>query len=195
MRTSIKNTIITGVVLASVASNVYLVNENKSQEALIDHETKRMISITKELDKNKSEVSTLNNVVIENQKVIDDLGLEVSNRKAEIVKLEQQQKEHPTKSVSRGSIKRSSGIKYEATAYAYTGSPTCTGVMPKAGRTIAVDPRIIPLGSKVYIEGLGTFIAQDTGGAIKGRIIDIYMNTEAECNAWGRRSVIVHIIS
>ena len=46
--------------------------------------------------------------------------------------------------------------------------------------TVAVDPRVIPLGSKVWVKGYGYAIAADTGGAIKGNIIDVYVNSEAE---------------
>lgn len=52
---------------------------------------------------------------------------------------------------------------------------TATGTRPKEGRTIAVDPKVIPLGSTVYIEGFGYYIAEDTGGAIKGNRIDVFM--------------------
>ena len=58
---------------------------------------------------------------------------------------------------------------------------------------IAVDPRVIPLGSKVYIEGVGARIAEDTGGNIKGNTIDIYMNSVAECRKWGARTVTIYI--
>ena len=58
-----------------------------------------------------------------------------------------------------------------------TASETPTEV----GTTIAVDPSIIPLGSTVYIEGIGLRIAQDIGGAIKGNKIDILLNTHSEC--------------
>lgn len=52
---------------------------------------------------------------------------------------------------------------------------TATGSTPREGRTIAVDPKVIPFGSTVYIEGYGYYIAEDTGSAIKGNRIDIFM--------------------
>ncbi len=63
---------------------------------------------------------------------------------------------------------------------------TKTGTRVAAGRTIAVDPKVIPLGSKVRING-HTYIAEDVGGKIKGNRIDIYMNTVEECLCFGTR--------
>ena len=80
-----------------------------------------------------------------------------------------------------------------ATAYTHTGYRTATGTWPSRG-TIAVDPTIIPLGTRLYVEGYGEGIAEDTGGAIQGHIIDLYMESEDECWAWGRRQVEVRII-
>ena len=57
---------------------------------------------------------------------------------------------------------------------------TATGTTATANHTIAVDPRVIPYGSTVYIEGLGTFVAEDCGGGIKGNRIDIFYNTHSE---------------
>lgn len=69
---------------------------------------------------------------------------------------------------------------------------TSTGTVPTAGRTIAVDPSVIPYGSKVKING-NIYIAEDCGGAIKGNIIDIYMSSLAECTNWGRRTIQIEV--
>ena len=58
---------------------------------------------------------------------------------------------------------------------------TYTGTTATEGRTIAVDPSKIELGSKVYIDGLGEFIAEDIGGAIKENRIDIYLSSHSDC--------------
>lgn len=78
----------------------------------------------------------------------------------------------------------------EATAYAYTGQKTATGTWPKFG-TIAVDPEVIPFGSRLWVEGYGYGIAEDTGSAIKGMIIDVYMDKEDRALEWGRKKVQV----
>ena len=80
-------------------------------------------------------------------------------------------------------------------AYAYTGDGiTATGTVPKYG-TIAVDPTVIPYGTKVYIKELDkVFTAEDCGGAIKGNTIDIFMTTEEQCNNWGIRNITIEIL-
>lgn len=81
----------------------------------------------------------------------------------------------------------------ESTAYTYTGNRTATGVEPREG-LIAVDPRVIPLGTRVYIEGYGYAIAADTGGLIKGNIIDVFFPSLQRCLNWGRRPVQVYFL-
>ncbi|HPC72517.1 MAG TPA: 3D domain-containing protein [Treponema sp.] len=83
-------------------------------------------------------------------------------------------------------------VTFEATAYTWTGYRTATGVCPSRG-TVAVDPRVIPLGTELYIEGYGPAVAADTGGAIQGQKIDLYMDSEHECLQWGRRKVQIQI--
>lgn len=74
-----------------------------------------------------------------------------------------------------------------------TGNPTCYN--PSGWSTIAVDPKVIPLNTKVYIEGYGFGIAHDTGGAIKGDIIDVFMPNKDATYAWGRKKgVKVYIL-
>lgn len=82
---------------------------------------------------------------------------------------------------------------FEATAYCYTGNRTATGTWPSRG-TIAVDPEVIPLGTRLHIEGYGEGIAEDTGGLVKGNIIDLYFPTESECWEFGRKQVEVRIL-
>lgn len=80
---------------------------------------------------------------------------------------------------------------FQATAYS-GGGRTASGTQARVGE-IAVDPRVIPLGTTVYVEGFGPLRAEDTGGAIKGNIIDIYMSSNAACRRWGRRNVTVYL--
>ena len=57
-----------------------------------------------------------------------------------------------------------------------TGSRTATGHIPREGRTVAVDPKLIPLHSVIYVEGVGTFVAEDVGGGVRGKHLDIYID-------------------
>ena len=78
--------------------------------------------------------------------------------------------------------------------YAYSGGGiTATGTRTKANRTVAVDPSVIPLGTKIMVNGK-VYVAEDTGGAIKGKKLDIYMPSEAACRQWGVRTCKVYIL-
>lgn len=81
----------------------------------------------------------------------------------------------------------------QATAYTYTGYRTATGLNPAVG-LVAVDPTVIPLGTRLYIEGYGYARAADTGGAVKGNKIDLFMEEYAQCVNWGRRMVKVYML-
>lgn len=89
----------------------------------------------------------------------------------------------------------SKGKHMSVVATAYTGDTvTSTGTTPKWG-TIAVDPSIIPYGTKVYIPQFGmTFIAEDTGSAIRGNKIDIFMNDQSKVSDWGRKNIDIYIV-
>ena len=93
---------------------------------------------------------------------------------------------------SRGNNSRQMSVV--ATAYA-TGTITATGTKPKWG-TIAVDQKVIPYGTKVYIPKFNmTFTAEDCGGDIKGNKIDIFMGSETDAYSWGRRTIDIYILN
>lgn len=75
-----------------------------------------------------------------------------------------------------------------------TGARTASGTVPAEGRTIAVDPSVIPLGSRVYIEGYGEFIAEDTGGVIKNDKIDIFVSSHDHALALGVQYANVYLL-
>lgn len=74
------------------------------------------------------------------------------------------------------------------------GRRTCTGAIATAGHTIAVDPRVIPYGSKVMINGV-VYTAEDRGGGVKGNHIDIFYDTHAQTRQHGSRSAEVFLLS
>ena len=90
----------------------------------------------------------------------------------------------------------------EATAYtAYCNGcsgTTANGTDLRANphlKVIAVDPRVIPLGTKVWVEGYGEAVAADTGGAIKGNKIDVFIPNKSGAYEWGRRTVTIKILN
>lgn len=99
-------------------------------------------------------------------------------------------------SISRGglNIDFSKAMVVHTSAYTYSGRNTATGLKPAVG-LVAVDPSVIPLGTRLYIEGYGYATAADTGGAIKGNRIDVFMEDRAQCLSWGRRTVKAYILN
>lgn len=75
---------------------------------------------------------------------------------------------------------------------------TATGTKATQGRTIAVDPRVIPYGTVLYFEGpdglIGGYVAEDCGGSIKGNRIDLYFDSHEEADEWGIRELDIYII-
>jgi uncharacterized protein YabE (DUF348 family) len=104
------------------------------------------------------------------------------------------------KQVSRGT---STGVEYYVTSTAYTANcngcsgRTATGINLHQNpniKVIAVDPSVIPLGTKVYVEGYGYAVAADTGSAIKGNKIDVFFPTKSQAYRWGNRTVKIKIL-
>ncbi|MGD0153460.1 MAG: 3D domain-containing protein [Thermacetogeniaceae bacterium] len=99
--------------------------------------------------------------------------------------------------VSRGgnTIRFRKAIDAVATAYSFNnGRYTCTGRLVKFG-SVAVDPNVIPLGSRLYVEGYGYATAADIGSAIRGNRIDVFFESERDCERWGLRSTKVYVLN
>jgi len=90
-----------------------------------------------------------------------------------------------------------SALHMIATAYT-AGCAGCSGITATGLRAgfgiIAVDPRVIPLGTRLFVPGYGRAVAGDTGGAIRGNLIDLGMNSYDDAIRWGRRPVVVYVL-
>lgn len=124
---------------------------------------------------------------------VNDIQPKVIEKKITEQKVVNIKKRHVIKHVSNQEMK---GIKMQVGATAYYGDTiTSTGVKPVVGRTIAVDPKVIPYGTKVYIPQLNkVFIAEDCGSAIKGNRIDIFMDSYDDCMNWGYKDITIIIL-
>lgn len=108
------------------------------------------------------------------------------------------------KAPARATMKKQSIKTMTVSASAYTFScQRCSGTTALGinlrkhpnQKVISVDPRVIKLGTKVYVEGYGYAIAADTGGAIKGKTIDVFYSSYNKCIKWGRKTVKIQILN
>jgi len=90
------------------------------------------------------------------------------------------------------SVILTSEMKMVATAY-FSGGKTATGLRATKG-IAAVDPNVIPLGTKLYIEGYGEALAADIGSSIKGNRIDLCFDSLQECKTFGQRTINVYLV-
>lgn len=108
----------------------------------------------------------------------------------------------PVSRVETPKISEAGPVMQEAqfTAYAYCACTRCcgkwacgitaSGTIATQGRTIAVDPDVIPLGTHVYVNGR-EYIAEDTGSGINDHTIDVFFNSHQQALQWGKRTVTV----
>ena len=113
-------------------------------------------------------------------------------------------KQAVVKTAAAANAAPSGGKEFYVSATAYTASCagcsgiTATGINLKANpglKVIAVDPNVIPLGSKVWVEGYGYAVAGDTGGAIKGNKIDLFVPNQSDALAFGRKQVKIKVLN
>lgn len=178
--------------------------EKDSVFAIIEENEKTLISNSLSIAKSStSSISQLQNAINTLDSLIPQLNSEnvISLAKDGINAAKDRISELNAPVIPSGSTNIGTAIKtftMESTAY-YGHTITAMGSKPLRNpngiSTVAVDPNVIPLGSKVYVSGYGVAIAADTGGAIKGNIIDVFLNSYEECMNWGRREVTVQLLA
>jgi len=124
-----------------------------------------------------------------------EVGRELVERKQVARPVEQVMQVGTGQQVSRGgsNIRFREAKEVTATAYTYTGHNTANGTKPAYG-TVAVDPSVIPYGTRMYIEGYGYGTALDKGGAIRGNKIDVFLESEKDARKWGKRKVKIYLL-
>ncbi|MED4202748.1 3D domain-containing protein [Neobacillus mesonae] len=166
-----------------------------------------LIDIAKEQHVTVSQIKEWNDLITDLIHPGQDLLL-YKNVKAEPIKPEVTKPAKKKQKVDKPKVKAASTsntgkkqITVKATAYTAfcegCSGTTATGIDLRANpnkKVIAVDPSVIPLGSKVYVEGFGEAIAGDTGGAIKGNRIDVFIPSEAKANEFGVKHLKVTIL-
>lgn len=168
----------------------------KEKEKL-DYDNKKLLAVKKE---NESKISTLNKEIFQCKSLLN--ANSVANPSQYKTETSQINDSSLGVSLSRGQeMPDISAIlsTVDVIATAYTGDSITAMGTPTVRNsngysTIAVDPRVISLGSKVYVEGYGYALAVDTGGDIKGNRIDLFMLSEDEAMTWGRQPVRVYIL-
>lgn len=185
------------VVLDSMATqlmddNEFLVENLKTATTSLEESTQKITELEQSLATANQTIEKLNS---------DMESLKKSNKSlSDKVKQAEDKKQAQ---VSRGSVKGVSGTSIYMSSTAYTAycngcsGKTATGQNLRANpnmKVIAVDPKVIPLGTKVHVEGYGYAIAGDTGGAIKGNKIDVFIPEQSNALQWGRKNVKVTIL-
>lgn len=144
-------------------------------------------------------------VVLENGKEVSRKLIKsetVEESKDQVVAVGTKAEEVADVQVSRGNDSVAKEFYVRATAYTAScngcSGTTATGVNLKANpnaKVIAVDPNVIPLGTKVYVEGYGYAVAADTGSAIKGNKIDVFLSSKSAAYRWGSKNVKIKILN
>lgn len=165
------------------------------------------VEVSREVVSDKVVLEPVNKVIAIGTKPIEvpkpETAVKASSN-IEIVESVETKPQVETQPVATAAAPSGNVLVCTATAYSpYDGGSyydiTASGAVatrdPNGYSTIAVDPTVIPLGTKVYVKGYGYAIAQDTGGLIKGHKIDVFFNTPQECFNWGVKTVEVTILN
>lgn len=175
---------------ADVAKNVITATDSTSKEIL------SQVGLFSSFS--NANILMFNQVLKEQQLSLKEQQLSLKEQQLSLEKqqdkLKKEEKEQEAK--KQEEVKKAWTHEFHVTAYCgcYScsegyGTQTSTGVTAEAGRTIAVDPDVVPYGSKVQING-HTYVAEDCGGAINGYEIDIYMDEHSSTDRFGSQYIV-----
>lgn len=175
---------------ADVAKNVITATDSTSKEIL------SQVGLFSSFS--NANILMFNQVLKEQQLSLKEQQLSLKEQQLSLKeqqdKLEKEEKEQEAK--KQEEVKKGWTHEFHVTAYCgcYScsegyGTQTSTGVTAEAGKTIAVDPDVVPYGSKVQING-HTYVAEDCGGAINGYEIDIYMDEHSSTDRFGSQYIV-----
>lgn len=153
-------------------------NETEEEKDVVESEVKEDIKTevstnTKETSTKKKETTTSSNTSKDSVNKVQTKPTEDKKNESKDIAESTETKEQISNKVSLGTFKLTAYCDCSKCNGKWTGMPTASGVMPKSNHTIAVDTSVIPFGTTVVING-NTYVAEDTGSAIKGNKIDIY---------------------
>ncbi|MBD7945858.1 LysM peptidoglycan-binding domain-containing protein [Psychrobacillus sp. Sa2BUA9] len=139
---------------------------------------------------------SIKNLKTWNNLTTDDIKL---NQKLSITPTSKEKSKTPSRTNTSDKVVK----EFTVSASAFTAKCNgCTGITSSGinlkknpdVKVIAVDPDVIPIGTKVHVEGYGYAVAGDTGSAIKGNKIDVFFSTTSEAYKWGRKNVTIKIL-
>lgn len=182
------------VVIATIIQTDHIQTDNRELTRKLHEETQKASQLEHQLKEEQKRSEDIQNS-------LDSLHKELQNLKDQNTTLQQDNEKLQSELAARPVVYKTlnmTGTGYTANDSGMTGARrTRSGTIVKQGRTISVDPSVIPLGSKVtitsdsYPQINGVYIAEDTGSAIKGNIIDIYFETKTAAYDFGRRKDLV----
>lgn len=168
------------------------IKEEENEENKVKEDKVETKEETVELSSSEEKTKTVENV--EKQKE-ESKTTEVTAEKVEekVNNEQKEEKEESSNLVSLGKFKLTAYCSCSKCCGKWAGSPTASGVMPRANHTIAVDTGVIPFGTKVIINGK-SYVAEDTGSAIKGNKIDVYFDSHSKALNFGVKYAEVFVV-
>ena len=162
LKTMITNSIIGCIILTLACSSFYMGDQYRETSKLLSDTQDQAVSLQEKLDNTKKKLQTSQQELeVANQTITDLKGTEY-------------------KLVYLGNFKYTYYCDERRPHICGGSGITASGAPTKVGTTIGVDPSVIPLGTTVYMEGIGFRVAQDTGSAVGGKHIDVLVHTHSE---------------